>query len=300
MAKTFIQIKAELAESPTSPTPVEMSPDNPEVKAINAKKKGKKLADLTKHPTAGDEVFKGKATSARASVHAEEVELDELSKKTLGRYISRAGDDRDQKSSDAGILTGRNANKDEAKRAKALNKKAGKRANNIDRAIGKLAKEEADFSEAKKFDPKAAVDDMTKSIISDVYKDVYGIRPRSASFWNKIKNMGDADQLLTRLSNNMGDNDQHERDSEEKERRVQKKRSFGPKIGSSMAAAMKKAGFKTEEWQTDIQESKSVELTKKAKALVKVLKSKGVSDKQIFSKLKAAGIGEDIILRVME
>jgi hypothetical protein len=41
-------------------------------------------------------------------------------------------------------------------------------------------------------------------------------------------------------------------------------------------------------------------LTKKAKALVKVLKSKGVSDKQIFSKLKAAGIGDDVILRVME
>jgi hypothetical protein len=57
-----------------------MEPENPEVKAANSLKKGKKLADMTKHPTAGDEVFKGKATGARSSVHAEETELGEAKK----------------------------------------------------------------------------------------------------------------------------------------------------------------------------------------------------------------------------
>tara|TARA_Y100000034_G_C6910355_1_gene424441 strand:- start:11372 stop:11941 length:570 start_codon:yes stop_codon:yes gene_type:complete len=91
MTKSFLTLRRDITETPTEPMSVEVSPNNPEVKAINAKKKGKKVADLTKHPTAGDEAFKGKDKGAKATLESTDGDLDESSrnKKASKRNKSR-------------------------------------------------------------------------------------------------------------------------------------------------------------------------------------------------------------------
>lgn len=44
-----------------------------------------------------------------------------------------------------------------------------------------------------------STNDELKSIISDMYKDAYGIRPRTASYWAKIRTCRDAYAEMDRL-----------------------------------------------------------------------------------------------------
>tara|TARA_Y100000310_G_scaffold230160_1_gene232598 strand:+ start:109 stop:1623 length:1515 start_codon:yes stop_codon:yes gene_type:complete len=102
---------------------------------------------------------------------------------------------------------------------------------------GKATELDADLVEAKKFKGSDPVDDMTKSIVSDAYKEAYGSRPRSAAFWNSIKTMKDAHKILGDISKEIG----RQFKDEKKDVAIQKKRHFGRKGETSMGRAFKKA-----------------------------------------------------------
>jgi hypothetical protein len=80
-------------------------------------------------------------------MHKEEVELDEVSKKTLGSYVKKAADDLAFKAYDAGSASDRD-------KGKTNYSKAVKRLRGIKKASDKLTKEEVELDEARRGRPR--------------------------------------------------------------------------------------------------------------------------------------------------
>tara|TARA_Y100000310_G_scaffold86612_1_gene83476 strand:- start:162 stop:602 length:441 start_codon:yes stop_codon:yes gene_type:complete len=108
---------------------------------------------------------------------------------------------------------------------------------------------EENLSEAK-VNPKDPADSMTLSMLSDAYKDAFGIRPRDESFWGKNISYGQVQRTFDRLSKIIADEIKFYKDErirrkldDIKEKKVQAQRHFGSiKPGEQMKAAFKKAG----------------------------------------------------------
>lgn len=80
------------------------------------------------------------------SMYGEEVELDEISKKTLGSYIRKASDQVSDRGFEAGFKSGRGKSDDAVMKPY---RKGEKRLAGISKAVGKLQKEEAELDEAE-------------------------------------------------------------------------------------------------------------------------------------------------------